>query len=157
MGGLEFNKDKFMEEQWARLAAMYGVSVEEVKSKEFDERLEQEFEEQREKDAAINRRENAEVWRSIQIWGICAGIMSALGWFVISPNKWWFPIPGFVIAMGFMSIQEESIRQIKREDYPNDVQKYWNRVQSALVNCQIMSIGIAFVVVLYLVFAFSGK
>ena len=157
MEEFKFDKDKFMEEEWAKLAAMCGVSVEEVKSKEFGERLDRELEEQREKDAAINRRESAEVWRSIQIWGICAGIMSALGWFVISPNKWWFPIPGFVIAMGFMSIQEESFSHIKSEDYPNDTQKYWDRVKSALVNCQIMSIGIVFIGALYLVFLFAGK
>ena len=157
MEEIEFNKDKFMEEQWARLAAMYGVSVEEVKSKEFDERLKQEFEEQRKKDAAIDRRESSEVWRIIQVWAVCAGIVSALGWFIISPNKWWFPIPGFVIAMGFMSIQEVSFSHIKRQDYPNDSQKYWDRVKSALVNCQIMSIGIVIIGVLYLAFLFAGK
>ena len=124
----KFDKDKFMEEQWARLAAWHGVSVEEVKSKEFDERLEKEFEELRNREAAIDKRGNAEMWRVIRNGGIFAGMVAALGWFSLSPHKWWFPIPGFIVAALFMSFEEESAKLVKREDYTNNIEKYWTQV-----------------------------
>ena len=152
-----FDEEKFMEKQWAKLAAMYGVSVEEVKSKVFDERLDRELEEQRRKDAAIDKRENAEMWRGIYIGGIVAGVAAALGWFILSSHRWWFLIPGIIIAFLFMSFEEETTKLVKREDYPNDIEKYWKRVQSVLTHCQIMSAVIVFVVMLFLVFVYGEK
>ena len=153
----KFDEEKFMEEQWAKLAAMYGVSVEEVKSKEFDERLDREFEEQRRKDVAIDKRENTEMWRSIYIGGMVAGVVAALGWLTLSSHKWWFLIPGIIIAFLFMSLEEESTKLVKREDFQHDTGKYWERVQSVLTHFQVMSVVITLVVMLFLAFVYGEK
>ena len=145
-----FDKDKFMEEQWAKLAAMYGVSVEEVKSKEFDERLNRELEEQRRKDALIDKRENAEMWSSIYIGGIVAGVAAALIWLASSSHRWWFPIPGVITSFLFMSLEQESTKLVKREDYENDTEKYWERVQSVLINFQLTSACVTLAVILFI-------
>ncbi len=56
-----------------------------------------------------------------------------------------------------MSFEEETTKLVKREDYPNDIEKYWKRVQSVLTHCQIMSAVIVFVVMLFLVFVYGEK
>lgn len=154
---LPFDKEEFMEEQWAKLAAMYGVSVEEVKSKEFDERLNREFEEQRRKDNAIDERENVKMWRGIYIGGIVAGVVVALGWLALSPHRWWFLIPGIITTFLFMSLEEESTKLVKREDYQHNSEKYWERVQSMLTHCQVMSFLTVLVVSLLLILALEWK
>lgn len=155
--GIQFDRDKFMEEQWARLAAMYGVSVEEVKSKEFDERLERELEEQRNREATIDKRENAEIWREIRNGGIFAGIVAAFGWIALSPHRWWFPISSVIVAFFFISLEEEAIKQVKRKDYPNAVERYWKQVHDALMHFHLMAGAIVFTVLVFLLFALGNR
>ena len=150
-----FDKDKFMEAQWARLAAWHGVSVEEVKSKEFDELLEKEVEEIRNREARIDKVKNAEIWREIRNGGIFAGIAAALGWFTLSTHRWWFPIPSIIVAILFMSLEKESVDQVKRKDFIDNTVEYWERVQSSLAHCQTYSAVITFAVVLFLVLALA--
>lgn len=49
-----------------------------------------------------------------------------------------------------MSLEEESTKLVKREDYENDTEKYWERVQSVLTNFQVMSACITFAVILFI-------
>ena len=149
----QFDKEKFMNEAWQRLASMYGVSVEEVKSKEFDKRIEKESEKLRRAEELINQRESAEVQRSVSVGGIVVAIIISLIWFSCAArHRWWFIIPGVMGAFFFISLQEDSIKLVKKEDYPNDLEKYWDRVKSQLVHCQISSAVIAIVVFLLLFF-----
>ena len=149
---MTFEKDKFMEEQWARLAAMYGVSVEEVKSKEFDERLDREFEERRKNDEAIDKQASAEIWRSIRNGGIVAGIVAGCIWRLISPRAWWWAIvAGIIFAVIFIAGEEEEIKSVKRKNYP--LKQYWEQTNATLARFQINFAVCTTVVLLFIWFA----
>lgn len=134
----QLNKDKFMEEQWARLAAMYGVSVEEVKSKEFDERIEKAFEEKRRRDDAVDKCNRADVWCSIRNGGIVAGIVAGCVWRLMSSRAWWWSIiAGIIFAAVFISAEEEEIKSVKRKNYLDDISQYWEQVNDTLFRFQM--------------------
>lgn len=133
-----FDEKKFMDAEWQRLADDFGVSVEELQSPEFEERLRREQEEKDKKDAAINKRESSEEWRSIRNGGIVAGIVAGCAWRLMSSRAWWHAIVvGAIFAFIFVAAQEEAIKSVRRDDYLRDVKQHWERVNSRLVNFQI--------------------
>ena len=133
-----FDEKKFMDAEWQRLADFYGVTVEELQSPEFDNRMDREREEQAKRAETIDKRENSEVWRSIRNGGIIAGIAAGCVWRLLSSRAWWHAVViGVIVAFIFAVAEEEAIKSVKRDNYLRDVEKYWEQVNNTLVNFQV--------------------
>ena len=146
-----FDEKEFMDAEWQRLADDFGVSVEELQSPEFEERLRRGQEEKDKKDAAINKRESSEVWRSIRNGGIIAGIATGCTWRLMSSRARWHAIvAGAIFAFIFIAAQEEAIKSVRRDDYLRDVEQYWERVNSRLVNFQITFAALSAVIFMFI-------
>lgn len=105
------------------------------------------------KDELKDKSNNAKMWHDIFVCSTIVALVVSVIWFTSAPHgRWWFAVPGAIAWCLFTSIQEDSVKLVKREDYPNDVDKYWDRVESQLAHCQVVSIFIAVVVLLFLYF-----
>lgn len=105
------------------------------------------------KDELKNKTNNSEVWHDIFVCSTIVALVVSAIWFASAPHgRWWFAVPGAMAWCLFTSIQEDSVKLVKREDYPNDVDKYWDRVKSQLAHCQVASIFISVVVFMFLYF-----
>ena len=133
-----FDEKKFMDAEWQRLADFYGVTVEELQSPEFDERMDREREELAKREAAVDKRESSMVWRSICNAGIISAIAAGCAWRLVSSRAWWHAVvAGIIYGFIFTIAEEEEVKSIKREDYLRDAEKYWKHVKSALFGFQM--------------------
>lgn len=100
-----------------------------------------------------NRTNNTKMWRDIFVCSTIVALVVSVIWSTSAPHgRWWFAVPGVIAWYIFTSIQEDSVKLVKREDYPNDVDKYWDRVKSQLAHCQVTSIAIAIIVFMFMYF-----
>lgn len=151
---MTFDKNKFMEEQWAKLAAMYGVSVEEVKSKEFDEKIEREEQERIAKEMRLDKEERKYLNRSILIGGIVASIAAFLLWALISHRPIWSAIIAALVAFFiYVDVRYKTVESIKREDYYDDAEGYWNAVKKADFDLNMTMVGTSMFVLCFILFA----
>ncbi len=127
-----FDKEKFMEKEWARLAAYYGVSVEEVKSKEFDELLERQDEARRTEEEKLNLAETHELRKDINIGTAAAAILGFVVLLVLRPNKFWICLlAGVVSALVYIFAAWSAVESVKKSNYDKP-DEYWKNVRNAL-------------------------
>lgn len=133
-----FDEKKFMDAEWQRLADDFGVSVEELRSPEFEKRMDRERDERAKKEVAIDKRGNSKVWSSIRNGGIIAGIVAGCVWRLASSRAWWSAIiAGAIFAFIFIAAQEEEIKSVERKDYLRNTEGYWKQVNSTLGRFQM--------------------
>jgi hypothetical protein len=148
-----FNKEKFMEEELERLASSLGVSVEFLKSKEFDEWMDAKNREDAEKEIELEKYALKKTRRTISSWGLFWAVASISVYGLLSNGPFWHSVVACVITFcAFVCSALVAVDIVKRSDYTT-AEYYWHAVEKIVQTF----VGAVFVTAFFiLIFLFAA-